>query len=276
MGVSFAALAALLAGSGDFLGGFASRRANVWAVATWNHAAGAIVVLLLGPFLGGSISGDLIGWGALAGVGGAFGVMSLYSGFAVSNVAVVSPIAAVGAATWPVVWSVFTGDIPSAVAFAGIGTGIVAIWLVSGGSKATVGADLKGLRFGILAGLGFGAQLIFFSFTSDGSNIWALLPARLVGGTVVALVAWRLGRNLWLPRTAQTSGLAAGALTALGNGFFIIAAGLDSLAVVTVVSAMFPVATVLLARVVFHERLTGRRLVGLALALGAVALVSVG
>jgi drug/metabolite transporter (DMT)-like permease len=61
-----------------------------------------------------------------------------------------------------------------------------------------------------------------------------------------------------------------------GNGFFIIATGLESLAVATVIAAMFPATTVLLARLVFHERLTTRRIVGLVLALAAVALVSVG
>ena len=52
--------------------------------------------------------------------------------------------------------------------------------------------------------------------------------------------------------------------------------GLESLAVVTVLAAMFPATTVLLARVFLHERLTARRLTGLALALVAVALVAAG
>jgi drug/metabolite transporter (DMT)-like permease len=152
----------------------------------------------------------------------------------------------------------------------------VAIWLVSGGNSRIFAGDRAGLRFGLISGLGFGAQLIFLSFTSDGSSIWALLPARIAGGVLIATVGLRLGKNLLLPRDAMTPGIAAGSLTAIGNGFFIIAAGLESLAVATVVAAMFPATTVLLARLVFHERLTPRRLIGLALALVAVALVSVG
>ena len=276
MGVFLAGLAATFAGTGDFLGGFASRRANTWAVGTWNHVAGAVTVLFIAPFLDGSLSADLILWGSLAGVGGAVGVMGLYTGFARSDIAVVSPIAAVGAATWPVVWSIFFGDFPTGVVVAGIVTGIVAIWLVSGGSSRVLAGDRHGLRFGLIAGLGFGAQLIFFSFTSDGSNIWALLPARIAGGVLIAVIGLRLGKNLLLPRAAMTPGIAAGTLTVIGNGFFIIAAGLESLAVATVVAAMFPAASVLLARIVFKEVLTPRRLAGLALALAAVALVSVG
>ena len=276
MGVFYAALAAAFAGTGDFLGGLASRRANTWAVGTWNHIAGAVTVLVVAPFLDGQLTAELIWWGSLAGIGGAIGVMGLYTGFTRSDVAVVSPIAAVGSATWPVVWSIVTGDFPTGLVVAGIITGLAAIWLVSGGSRRVLAGDREGLRFGLIAGLGFGAQLIFFSFTSDGSNIWSLLPARIAGGLLIASVAILLGKSLRLPREAQAPGIAAGALTAIGNGFFIIAAGLESLAVATVVAAMFPATTVLLARLFFHERLTARRLVGLGLALLAVALVSVG
>ena len=276
MGVFYAALAAAFAGTGDFLGGLASRRASTWAVGTWNHIAGAVTVLVVAPFLDGQLTAELIWWGSLAGIGGAIGVMGLYTGFTRSDVAVVSPIAAVGAATWPVAWSIVTGDFPSGLVVAGIITGLAAIWLVSGGSRRVLAGDREGLRFGLIAGLGFGAQLIFFSFTSDGSNIWSLLPARIAGGLLIASVAILLGKSLGLPRKAQASGMAAGALTAIGNGFFIIASGLESLAGATVVAAMFPATTVLLARLVFHERLTARRLVGLGLALLAVALVSVG
>jgi hypothetical protein len=276
MGVFLAALAAAFAGTGDFLGGLASRRANTWAVATWNHAAGAITVLAIAPFLDGTLSGEAFLWGSLAGVGGAIGVLGLYTGFTRSDIAVVSPIAAVGAATWPVVWSIVSGDFPAGLVVVGVITGIMAIWLVSGGGRQVLEGDRDGLRFGLIAGVGFGAQLIFLSFTSDGSSIWALIPARIAGGVLIAAVGLWLGKSLLLPRNAMTPGIAAGSLTAIGNGFFVIAAGLESLAVATVVAAMFPATTVLLARLVFHERLTARRLVGLALALVAVALVSVG
>ena len=276
MGVFYAALAAVFAGTGDFLGGLASRRASTWAVGTWNHIAGAVTVLAIAPFLDGRLTAELIWWGSLAGVGGAIGVMGLYTGFTHSDVAVVSPIAAVGAATWPVVWSIVAGDFPSGVVVAGIMAGLVAIWLVSGGSRRVLAGDRDGLRFGLIAGLGFGAQLIFLSFTSEGSNIWSLLPARIAGALLIAAAAILLGKSLRLSRTARAPGIAAGALTAIGNGFFIIATGLESLAVATVVAAMFPATTVVLARLVFHERLTPRRVVGLGLALLAVALVSVG
>ncbi len=152
------------------------------------HVAGAITVLAMAPFLDGGLSGEIILWGSLAGFGGAIGVMGLYTGFTRSDIAVVSPIAAVGAATWPVVWSVLFGETPAGLVVAGIVTGIAAIWLVSGGGRQVLAGDRDGLRFGLISGLGFGAQLIFLSFTSEGSSIWALFPARIAGGILIAVV----------------------------------------------------------------------------------------
>ena len=57
---------------------------------------------------------------------------------------------------------------------------------------------------------------------------------------------------------------------------FVIASTQGSLAVVSVLAAMFPAATVLLAWLVLQERLTRRRRAGLALALVAVGLVAAG
>jgi acetyltransferase-like isoleucine patch superfamily enzyme len=64
--------------------------------------------------------------------------------------------------------------------------------------------------------------------------------------------------------------------TVIGNGLFVISAGIESLAVATVLAAMFPATTVLLAWLVLRERLTPRRMAGLALALVAVGLVAAG
>ncbi len=72
------------------------------------------------------------------------------------------------------------------------------------------------------------------------------------------------------------SSIGAGFLVTLGNGLFVLGTTRGSLAVVSVVAAMFPAATVLLAWVVFGERLTRRRQLGHVLALVAVGLVAGG
>jgi uncharacterized membrane protein len=276
MGILLATLASMFTGTGDFLGGLASRNGSVWGVGTWNHVAGAVVVPVLALALGGEITIELLAWGSAAGIAGAVGVVALYAGFAQSSMSTVSPIAAVGSATWPVLWSMAHGDIPGGLVLIGIVLGIVAIWVVSGGSRTTLVGDPVGLKYGVISGLGFGTMLILLSFTADGSNIWALLPARISGAVFLIIIASRIGQPIHLPRRSWLLAVLAGTATVVGNGLFIISAGIESLAVATVLAAMFPATTVLLAWLFLRERLTPRRVAGLALALVAVGLVAAG
>jgi drug/metabolite transporter (DMT)-like permease len=128
----------------------------------------------------------------------------------------------------------------------------------------------------LLAGLGFGGLLIFLSLGSDTSGIWTLLPARVAGSLAVLAVVLVSRRELVPHRNAIAPSIGAGVLVTLGNGLFVLATNMGSLAVVSVLAAMFPAATVILAWLVLGERLTRQRRLGLALALVAVGLVAAG
>jgi drug/metabolite transporter (DMT)-like permease len=247
------------------------------AVVLVNHLAGVATVLALGPLFGGSLDGPTIVWGALAGVSGAMAVIALYSGFARSSIAVVSPIAAVGAGVWPALWQVVRGDLPTAVVLVGLVVGLIAIWTISSGGHISDADDVAtGVRYGLLAGLGFGGLLIFLSLAAGDSGIWGLLPARIAGSVVMLAIVARTPGKLFPARGSLLPAIGAGLLVTLGNGFFIIATTEGSLAVVSVLSAMFPAATVVLAWLVLGERLTRQRRLGLVLALVAVGLVAAG
>ncbi|MCP4303418.1 MAG: DMT family transporter [bacterium] len=277
MAVLLALAAATFSGSGDFLGGVASRRDRVMPVVLVNHLAGVATVLILGPMFGGSLSQSTIVWGSIAGLSGAMAVVALYSGFAKSSIAVVSPIAAVGAAVWPVLWQIVRGDMPTAIVLGGIVLGLIAIWTISSGGHLHDADNVAvGVRYGLLAGIGFGGLLIFLSLAADASGIWSLLPARVAGSMVMLIVAARVPGPLLPNREAMPPSIGAGVLVTLGNGMFVLATTEGSLAVVSVIAAMFPAATVLLAWLVLGERLTPQRRIGLVLALVAVALVAGG
>lgn len=271
-------LAALFSGAGDFFGGLASRAGRPLAVAIGNNVAGVAAAALLSLFVAGSpIAADL-GWGAAAGVAGGFAVLALYRGFAASHIAIVSPIAAVGAAGWPVIYALGSGDRPTGAQAAGLFVGFVAIWTISrspdpGARTTSTGV---GVAYGLGAGLGFGALLIFLSLVGPESGAWPLVPARLAGGLVLLLIGMIAGAELTPVRGSIPAVAAAGVLTVIGNGSFILASNRGSLAVVSVLAAMFPAATVILARVVLGEQLGPRRVLGLVLALLAVGLVAAG
>lgn len=247
------------------------------AVVLVNHLAGLGAVLVLGPLFGGELDQTTVLWGGLAGLSGAMAVIALYSGFAQSSIAVVSPIAAVGAGVWPALWQIVRGDLPTAVVFVGLVVGLVAIWTISGGGHLSEADNVGvGVRYGLAAGLGFGGLLIFLSLAATDSGIWGLLPARISGSLVMLFIAAKAPGRFFPGRGAIAPAIGAGVLVTLGNGLYIIATTEGSLAVVSVLAAMFPAATVVLAWLVLGERLTRQRRLGLALALVAVGLVAGG
>jgi drug/metabolite transporter (DMT)-like permease len=253
----------------------ASRRGRVIAVVAVSHLVGIATTFAIAPIVGGDPTAADLWWGAAAGASGGVGILVLYLGLSRSDVGVVSPIAAVGAAGWPVLFALGLGERPGFVVWLGLVLGVVAIWLVARGEA--IGAPVgPGVVFGIGAGLGFGGLLILLSRVGEDAGIWPLAPARSAGFLIVAAVAVAMGRELVPHRSSVLPMAGAGAATIIGNGSFILATQRGSLAVVSVVAAMFPVATVVLARLVWRERLSPARAAGMALALVAVAFVAVG
>ncbi|MGQ0482982.1 MAG: EamA family transporter [Pseudonocardia sp.] len=70
--------------------------------------------------------------------------------------------------------------------------------------------------------------------------------------------------------------LLGGALDALANALYLLAAQRGQLAVVGAVVALYPVTTVVLARVVHREPIGARQRFGLALAVPALVLAGAG
>jgi transporter family protein len=91
---------------------------------------------------------------------------------------------------------------------------------------------------------------------------------------VVGYLAAQKGLAIpWHPG-GVAAGLAAGVAMAFGLLFFFRALALGAASVVVPVTALYPLVTVVLSRVVLQESLTPRHLAGVALALLAVWLLS--
>jgi len=129
------------------------------------------------------------------------------------------------------------------------------------------------LAFG--AGAAIAVQLVCLHQAPSGSGVAPLIVGRAVTSalTLGAAVLWR--RRLGSERPAYALAAAAGVLDSLAGVLFLLAARSGDLAVVAVITALYPAGTVLLARAVLAERIHRGQLAGLgaaALAVGLLAL----
>ena len=70
--------------------------------------------------------------------------------------------------------------------------------------------------------------------------------------------------------------MAAGVFDVSANLLYLLAVREGLLSIVVVLTGLYPAATVVLARAVLRERLSGSQVVGLVLALGGVAAIAAG
>ncbi len=266
-------------GSGDFLGGLATRRSPLVSVLAISQLVGLVVALVSSLALGTKLPGAAdLAWGIAAGVIGTIGIAALYYGLATTIAAVVSPVAAVVGAVVPVALGVAAGERPGALAWAGISVALPSIVLLSAAPGAREGA--RGVRraglLGLAAGTGFGLFFFAISRTTPGSGLWPLAAARVATISLIGLFALASRRPLGIPVAALPVILASGALDMGANVAFLLASRGGMLSIVAAVAALYPGPTVVLSHLFLRERLTLPRIAGLALALTGVALISAG
>jgi drug/metabolite transporter (DMT)-like permease len=266
---------AALYGIGDFCGGNATRRSSAATVLFWSHLVGLVLVLGSLPLVSAEARAVDVGLGVLGGLAGAAGVGLLYQALGIGPMSVVAPTTALLAALVPVLAGLLDGERPSAGVAVGMALALVAIVLVAAeGEGSLKPADPRSLLFALGAGLGFGLFFVALSHTGDDAGTWPLLGARATSVTVVGALAL-LGRvRADLPAGARLLTGSAGFLDVTANLLYLLAVRDGLLSVVSVLVALYPVSTVVLARVVLRERFTRLQRVGMALALPATILIA--
>ena len=274
MGILLGLTAALLYGGSDFGGGFASRRLGALRVSVVGSAAAAVLawaVLLLAGGPGPSVRA--VAWGLAAGLAGGAGTLVLYRGLARGQMSVVGPLSAVGAAVVPVLAGVALGERPSLLAIGGVLVALPAIVLVaaSGSVRGKLGG---GLVDGLAAGLAFGILFIGLAQAGKNAGLWPVASEQTGALLVPLAVAVKSRqplripvRSLGLPLLSGVSGMAA-TLT------YFYATHFSMLAVAAVLVSLYPGVTVMLARVILHERFSPAQRAGLGLAAMAIAAIA--
>ena len=276
MAVVLALCSAATYGVGDFFGGLATRRASAPAVVLWSHVVGLILLLLGALPVGGHAGAGDIAAGVVGGLAGAAGVGLLYRALSIGTMSVVAPTTALLAASVPVLAGVVDGERPGALTALGMLAGLLAIVLVSAeGGRRRRPADSTAFVLALAAGLGFGLFFVALSTTGDDSGLWPLVGARTASVSVLGILAvtGRIASAVPVGPVRWHTAI-AGALDGIANLFYLLAIREGLLSVVSVLAALYPVTTVLLAHLVLGERLGPVQRVGLALALPATALIA--
>ncbi|GAB7190418.1 hypothetical protein NUM3379_11240 [Kineococcus sp. NUM-3379] len=274
-----ALVSSLAYGLADFAGGVAARSVPVLRVVAAAAPASLLGVLLLLPVLGARWDPAVLAWGAASGVASAASFALLYRCLALGPMSVLSPVTAVVSAALPVAVGLAAGERLSPLDGAGVAAAVAAVVLVSAGPGGSGdGPGRAALLTAVAAGTAIAVQFVTLDAAPHDSGLAPLVVGRAVATVLVlaVLLGQVLGRRAPGAARGRALALAAGAgvLDAAANLAFLLAARQGELAVVAVVVALYPAATVLLARVVLAERLVRRQVVGLVAAGAAVTLLA--
>jgi drug/metabolite transporter (DMT)-like permease len=285
-GLSFVGLglaASAFWGASDFLGGLATRKAHVILVVAMAHGLSLGLLLLIALSVHAPLPSLHF---ALAGLcAGAFGGMALllyYQALSLGEMGITTALTGLLTALVPVVYSFFVQGSPKSSQLAGFVVAAGAIALIA---YRPAGAP-RPLALGLatLAGLGFGVFLVVLKIGSAHGLLWPLICSRLASATLAcAMVIGVQARNgkdaaVWRKQVRENRFFliagAAGVLEATGSLLYMRSATEGRLDVAAVLASLYPVMTIILAAWFLKERTTSSQALGMALALGAVVLVS--
>jgi drug/metabolite transporter (DMT)-like permease len=279
LGVGLALVASVAWGIGDFIGGAKTRVLPVLVVLVCSQAVGflwiaGVAVVAQEPAPG---AGDAA-LAALSAVAGTAGLAFFFRAIAIGKMSLVVPIASLSAVV-PVVVGMATGDRPSAIQLVGMLIALAGAVLASrepgedrrGGSRLAAGVLLAGM-----SAFAWGWFFLAIDAASDGGAVWASLVNRTTSLLLLVAASLFLRPRLMAARPHMPALALAGTLDVSANLLFAAASTKSLVSLVSVAGSLYPVVTVLLARVVLKERVHRVQEAGVVAALGGVVLIAAG
>jgi len=220
------------------------------------------------------VPGPWIAAGVVAGLAGLVGLSAVYRGMAIGVVGVVSTIAATGPVI-PILVGLVLGERPSVLQFVGILVTLAGIGLLAFDRRPQSGGKLvPGVGLALLAALAFGIFLVAIKYASRPDPLWGVLATRTGSVSALLLLGLAFRSRIRVQRTDMLPLLTVGVLDVSADVFFAFATTIGLLSIVSILSSLYPVATVILARIVLKERMLRLQQVGIGLALAGVLLIS--
>jgi len=272
--IAFALSASLTWGFADFFGPLKGRTLGALRVLFYVQIGGLAGIALI-VAVRGKGPADVAALLAIpAAISGTLGLYAFYRGMAIGAMSIVAPIAGISAAL-PVVVGIVSGDRPSLSQWLGIAAALGGVFLASRepgrGGKVAAGVGLA-----LLAAIGFGGYFPQMHAAGIADFWWATLIFRMTSASVIlAVVAIR--RPALSIEPIQVPLLALIGLGDMFGSLLFAAASTSGLVSITsVLASLFPIVTLVLARLVLKERVARSQELGIVLTLAGVAFISAG
>ena len=276
LGVLLALSSSLMWGFADYIGGLQTRSRQVLSVVLISQVAGLVVIVAVVAVRG-------VGWpgaqamlpAAVAGVMGALCIVTFYLALSYGPMSIVAPVLA-SSASIPVVYGLVRGERPSSPQLVGLVATLAGVILVSWTDGDGHARGRRGIGFGVMAAVLLGTLLVLFSRASAVDPYWAPLVLRVVSMSTVGAFILVRGIVPRVDRRALIVIASIGVLDVLANLAYSVSTTLQLLSITAVLSSLFPVVTVALARIHLGERVTRVQGAGSVLTMLGVLLVAAG
>jgi len=278
---------ALTYGAADFFGGLAARKSSTLLVTAGVALVGLVGIAVASLFIPAVSSDDAWVFGFASGIAGAIGIGLLYGSLAIGPMSILSPATAFISAIVPVSVGLADGEGTGTGFFIALALALVAVVLVGFvPEKGAVRPRPIGLVMAAGAGTLIGLTIILIDLSPADSGVIPLVANRIASSSLLllavgALLIFRYARRVTpaMPWWSNFVGLwpivvAAGIFDVGANIAVIYGLRLGDLSVVSVLVALYPAGTILLASVVLRERIALVQWFGLGLALVASALLA--
>jgi drug/metabolite transporter (DMT)-like permease len=281
----------LVYGFADFFGALGSKHIKPVVVTFWSGLSGLALLLSASLFMGADFSANSILCGVIGGIASAFAMTCLYAALAIGPISILSPLSAVVMAIVPMIIGFAQGDRFSLWGWSALGAILVAVVLVGfvPGDDVRL-PSLKGLLLGIGAGIGMSAVLLALAAAPKDSGLASPAILRAVSATLLGIfMLVTINRGRAASKTGEVGAtqrskasskiwlavIATGFLDSSANVFFTIASRQGSLSVVSVLTALYPLGTIILARIFLKEKIARSQMLGIILALTASAVLAI-
>jgi drug/metabolite transporter (DMT)-like permease len=131
----------------------------------------------------------------------------------------------------------------------------------------------EGIGIAFLSGVAIGFFFLALARTSPAAGMWPLVASRAVSLVLFGAIGLASASRLRLPAPVAKTAIGGGVVDMAANAFYLASTRYGALSVVVTLASLYPASTVLLARVLLHERLSAWQVAGVTCALAAIVLI---